>query len=185
MEQLKTMKQNLTSLVQAQIGGNLHEVDAKELGEAVDMIKDLAEAIYYCTVTEAMEKKDEEPRMYYTPMYPPYYPEKRWDDDTMYYTEPRFRSSMGQDRGMASRPYESNSSQPMTIRDAREGRSPMSRKNYMESKELHQDKSKVLKDLEQYLQELSLDISEMIQQATPEEKVMLQQKIAALASKIK
>jgi hypothetical protein len=32
----------------------LGEVDTKELGEAIDMIKDLEEAIYYCTVTEAM-----------------------------------------------------------------------------------------------------------------------------------
>jgi hypothetical protein len=34
----------------------LSEVDTKELGEAIDMIKDLEEAIYYCTVTEAMTK---------------------------------------------------------------------------------------------------------------------------------
>ena len=38
---------------------NLEEVDAKELGEAVDMIKDLEEAIYYCTVTEAMKDNAE------------------------------------------------------------------------------------------------------------------------------
>ena len=28
------------------------------MGEAIDMIKDLSEAIYYCTITEAMEKSD-------------------------------------------------------------------------------------------------------------------------------
>jgi hypothetical protein len=39
---------------------HLDTVDTKELGEAIDMIKDLSEAIYYCTITEAMEKKDEE-----------------------------------------------------------------------------------------------------------------------------
>ena len=58
MEELKTMKQNLTSLVQSQLG-NLDQVDTHELGEAIDMIKDLAEAIYYCTITEAMEKSSE------------------------------------------------------------------------------------------------------------------------------
>ena len=36
--------------------GDLTSVDAKELGEAVDMIKDLSEAIYYCTITESMER---------------------------------------------------------------------------------------------------------------------------------
>ena len=30
----------------------IREVDTKELGEAIDMIKDLEEAIYYCTVTK-------------------------------------------------------------------------------------------------------------------------------------
>ena len=30
-------------------------VDAKELGEVVDIIKDIDEAIYYCTVVKAME----------------------------------------------------------------------------------------------------------------------------------
>jgi hypothetical protein len=39
---------------------HLDSVDAKELGEAIDMIKDLSEAIYYCTVTEAMEAKEKE-----------------------------------------------------------------------------------------------------------------------------
>ena len=59
MEQLKTMKQNLVSCVQNQMG-HLTDVDSKELGEAIDMIKDLSEAIYYCTVTEAMEGKEKE-----------------------------------------------------------------------------------------------------------------------------
>jgi len=39
---------------------HLDTVDVKELGEAIDMIKDLSEAIYYCTITEAMEEKSGE-----------------------------------------------------------------------------------------------------------------------------
>ena len=62
MEELKTMKQNLTSLVQSQMG-NLDQVNTHELGEVIDMIKDLAEAIYYCTITEAMEKSSENNNM--------------------------------------------------------------------------------------------------------------------------
>lgn len=60
MEKLKQMKEALVGCVQTQIYGNMDKVDAKELGEAVDMIKDLAEAIYYCTITEAMEKEEKE-----------------------------------------------------------------------------------------------------------------------------
>jgi hypothetical protein len=52
-DKLKWMKDNLICVVEEQLC-NLAEVDTKELGEAIDMIKDLEEAIYYCTVTEAM-----------------------------------------------------------------------------------------------------------------------------------
>ena len=55
IEQMKMMKTTLMNCVQGQMG-DLTSVDAKELGEAVDMIKDLSEAIYYCTITESMER---------------------------------------------------------------------------------------------------------------------------------
>lgn len=58
-EALKTMKEQLISCVQGQLG-NISKVNAHELGEAIDMIKDLAEAIYYCTITDSMEKSDEQ-----------------------------------------------------------------------------------------------------------------------------
>ena len=53
-ERLKHMKETLMCAVEMQLC-ELGEVDTKELGEAIDMIKDLEEAIYYCTVTEAMK----------------------------------------------------------------------------------------------------------------------------------
>ena len=59
MEQLKSMKQCLIACAQAQMN-NLQNVDAKELGEVVDMIKDIEETMYYCTIIEAMEEKDKE-----------------------------------------------------------------------------------------------------------------------------
>lgn len=197
MEQLKNMKQQLTSLVQGQLA-HTDCVDTKELGEAVDMIKDLAEAIYYCTITEAMEGKDKEDNKevyYYTPYYR--YPDYR-DEDIYYY------GGNGENRGGSSsygyngnmigtngarvvrggrRMYTEDSMNMM--RDSREGRSPMSRKMYMESKEMHQDSAVQMKELEKYMQELSKDIMEMIEEATPEEKQVLQQKIAMLAQKIK
>ena len=53
MHRLKSMKENLMCCVQNQMG-NLSQVDAQELGAAVDMIKDLSDAIFFCTFTEAM-----------------------------------------------------------------------------------------------------------------------------------
>jgi hypothetical protein len=54
MERLKYMKEALISCVEKELG-NLLEADSKELGEAIDMIKDLEETIYYSTITKAME----------------------------------------------------------------------------------------------------------------------------------
>jgi hypothetical protein len=42
-----------------------------------------------------------------------------------------------------------------------------------------------MKELEQYTQELASDLTDMVKDATPEEKQLLQQKIAMLAQKIK
>lgn len=113
MEELKAMKKQLMSAAQSQMG-NLERVNAKELGEVIDMIKDLEEAIYYCSIVKAMdeskeEKKDsekyneiatsllartrenQEPRYYTQPYYPmwldPQYKEGRYNDSRiMYYS---------------------------------------------------------------------------------------------------
>ena len=63
MERLKHIQHKLIELVEMEVNEHLDAVDACELGEVVDMIKDISEAIYYCTVTQAMEDKNyrEEP----------------------------------------------------------------------------------------------------------------------------
>jgi hypothetical protein len=63
MHRVKHIMHKLIELVEMEVDENLETVDTCELGEVVDMIKDLAETIYYCTVTEAMEDKSyrEEP----------------------------------------------------------------------------------------------------------------------------
>ena len=70
-------------------------------------------------------------------------------------------------------------------RDTREGQSPMYRRMYMEAKEQHHDSAKQMKELENYMHELTNDMMEMIADSTTEEKQMLRQKITALAAKIK
>lgn len=56
-EQLDAMKSSLMSVAQAQMG-DLEHVCAEELGEVIDMIKDIEEAKYYCAITKAMEDRD-------------------------------------------------------------------------------------------------------------------------------
>ena len=200
MEQLKQMKQMLTSCVQGQLS-HLDTVDTKELGEAIDMIKDLSEAVYYCTITEAMEEKEKQPymenRRHYSELYYPeweYYRDMDKMKGRMYYGGHSGTTSgaTGGNSSVASSTsshgngtrYYTELEMPI-MRDHREGRSPMIRKNYMESKEMHKDKAFQMQELEKYSQELLLDVMEMIEGASPEEKQLLSNKIATLATKIK
>ena len=64
------------------------------------------------------------------------------------------------------------------------GHSPHSRRRYLEAKEHGKDKATQLRELEKYMQELSADIVEMIDDATPEEKQYLEKKLTTLASKV-
>lgn len=53
MKDLKNIKSKLVEQVVAQLD-NLDQVNTQELGEAIDMIKDISEAIYYCTIVKSM-----------------------------------------------------------------------------------------------------------------------------------
>ena len=67
IKRLEHMKETLMSCVQGQLG-DLASADTEELGAAIDMIKDLSEAVYYCTIVETMgekEKEKEKQPMYY------------------------------------------------------------------------------------------------------------------------
>ena len=194
MERLKHMKETLIGCVQTQLS-DIHNVDTHELGEVIDMIKDLEEAMYYCTITKAMEEKEKEPTKYYIPMtYPYYLPDRDMDKDEwgrMYYPQGRdsqgrfTESNSGGRKNYREKPYYYDEREfPMELRDSREGRSPMSRRMYMESKELHKDKDTKIRELDKYMKELSEDLVEMIDDASPEEKQLLEKKISALATKV-
>lgn len=203
MEKLKHMKECLVGMVEGQIYGNIDKVDAQELGAAVDMIKDLSEAVYYCTITKAMEEEEKTTEkgkhgiMYSTPTYRTYpYPIEMYD--------PRYRERYGNDmmysRGQGNGSYNPNGIQyshegiinsttkddmSAPQRDPMEGKSGRRRKKYMDGKHGVHDKGKQLQELEAYMQDLTSDLTEMIQDASPEERSLLQTKINILASKIK
>ena len=140
MKKLKHMKNCLKDIVMCQMA-DLKNVDTKELGEAIDMIKDLYEAMYYCAITEAMEDKK-------------HYEHGEGDEH-----EPK-------------------------IRDPKEGRSYMSRRLYLEAKEMGRDKLSSIQDLDHYVSELTDDIMEMIESSSMEEKQLLQKKLNMLAQKV-
>lgn len=177
IEQMKMMKTTLMNCVQGQMG-DLASVDAKELGEAVDMIKDLSEAIYYCTITESMEKSDKEKEKYY-PV--DYYRDMDKPYGYMYYTDSHGVSHPSANMSTGS---QGTRNYPIEIRDYREGRSPMTRKTYMERKMHGGGKEVQVQELEKYMHELTNDIMEMLDGASMEEKQVLKNKISALATKI-
>ena len=177
IKRLEYMKENLMNCVQGQMG-DLASVDAKELGEVVDMIKDLSEAIYYCTITESMEKSDKEKEKYY-PV--DYYRDMDKPYGHMYYTDSHGVSHPSANMTTGS---QGTRNYPIEIRDYREGRSPMTRKTYMERKMHGGGKEVQVQELEKYMHELTNDIMEMLDGASMEEKQTLKNKISALATKI-
>lgn len=195
MDKLKSMKEALIMQATAQMA-HLDKVDAEELGEVIDMIKDLEEAIYYCTITEAMHSKEHEQKSMHT---------------NIYYSEPirDTYSRMYYDGGMTYRMYHDGVSdngrsgggayprersegayhemvrgQDSVIRDLSEGRSHTQRRMYMEAKNMHHGKAKQLQELEKYMQELSNDMVEMIEGASPEERQYLTSRLTMLSQKI-
>lgn len=107
---------------------------------------------------------------------PEYYRDVDRDMGRMYYTE----TGMSGNTGNSSR---------TGMRDGREGRSGISRRSYIQTKEMHPDNSQEskqakMKELEKYMGELSGDITEMIAGASNEEKTMLKAKLQTLMQKI-
>lgn len=181
MEKLCQIKNSLITLVEQQMT-NPHQADTHEMGEVIDMIKDLAEACYYESIVDAMvESKEEETygvnmmkdlrkrRTQY-----PYYINRDYYEDKHY----------NKDYDGGYNGYSYTGIGGMNDDNKKMGHSPIKRKSYIESKERHMDQALQMRELEDYAQELTSDLMEMIQDATPEEKQLLQRKIATLATKI-
>lgn len=208
IKNIHCMIEKLAEVAKCELDKGIENVDTKELGEVADIIKDLSEAEYYAKISKAMDESEygkdydehgayDEPRYYrgqprdsrgrymrrgyeMTPeMYHKYPAEHYRDMDRehgrMYYTEGG--ANMGEGTGNSPRMYSEMG------RDRREGRSGMSRRTYMETKEMGKEHGEKMKTLEQYMKELSADVTEMIQDASPEEKAMLKNKMQVLMQK--
>ena len=156
---LEQIQKTLIECVECQMC-HLENVDTKELGEAMDMIKDLSETLYYHTITEAMHKDKE------------HHVGKEWDND-------------GSAVGPVVTHYGARHDGDYPMRDHREGRSPLSRKAYLESKHMHKDNATTLQHLEKYLQELTMDMLELVEDASVEEKQHLHKHLSMLTDKMK
>lgn len=178
MEELRNIEMCLISQIQAQCG-DLKKVNAKELGEVVDMVKDLEEAIYYCSITEAMEKSAEEKDHN---MNINYYMEN--DMDKMYYDNQPQNNRRMYVPYMEYAPYMMRNDDWRSKHLYNDNRSSASRRMYMESKWNHNDDQQSMKELEHYIKDLGDDLTDMIKESSIEEKQVLSNKLQQLATKI-
>ena len=157
LEKLESMREELVCCTRKHMK-DLKNVDTKELSEAMDMIKDLSEAIYYHTITEAMKGESHKSKKDYY-----------WTDQGEYrghWTGGSLNGTTSIDHDGSGRghvgSHSNNSDHMMEMRDPKEGRSHMSRRMYLESKEMGKDKLSNIQDLEHYMRELSDYITEII-----------------------
>lgn len=164
-------------------------------------------------IVEAMEESENEDNMRAIEMYEDY-PERRYYDNYRYKTSGRFapkgKGSYMPRRGYDEPPYyrmnpdmyrehdpeywrdmDKNTkgvmyyTEPITM----ESRYDKAKRGYEESKMTHKEntpehKQAKMKDLEMYLKELSEDVTQLIADATPEERSMVKNKMQVLTQKI-
>lgn len=204
LKHIHDMLEKLTECAKCEMDKGIEAIDTKEMGEVADIIKDLAEAEYYAKISKAMEESEYgedydfegpmedrkgyrgQPRSSRTGRYM-----RRGYEHMMPMGDMEYMRDM--DRDMGRMYYSDNSSghnmSGSAGRDSREGRSGSARRGYMESKEMHkgnspEEKKEKMKELEHYMQELGTDLTEMISDASPEEKNMLKAKMQTLITKI-
>lgn len=208
VKRMHEMIEKLSECAKTQFDKGIDHVDTCEMGKVIDMMKDLSEAMYYRTLTKAMEDSDSDEVLEMFELYGDggkrFYDHYRYADgrfapkgrgtyrrgyeEPPYYhmTPEMYHRDMDRDMG---RMYYTEPTMNTSMRDSREGRSGMSRRAYMENKELHKanttaDKEAKVRDLNTYMTELATDMSEIINDATPEEKSVLKNKLSALVTKI-
>ena len=163
-------------------------------------------------IVEAMKEAENEDNMRAIEMYEDY-PERRYYDNYRYKTSGRFapkgKGSYMPRRGYDEPPYyrmnpdmyrehDPEYWRDMDRKDGKmyytepittESRYDKAKRGYEESKMTHKEntpehKQAKMKDLEMYLKELSEDVTQLIADATPEERTMVKNKMQVLTQKI-
>lgn len=203
IKRMHDMIEKLTECTKSQFDKGLESVDTCEMGKVIDMIKDLAEAMYYRTLAKTMDESEDEEIL---KMFDRYGRDKRFYDHYRYedgrfapkgrgtyrrnYDEPIWHMTPEMYRDMDREPYgRMYYTEPTHMHDSREGKSGMSRRTYMDTRDAHkantqQDKEAKMHDLEAYMRELSDDLTELIADMIPEEKNLAKSKLSTLVSKM-
>ena len=212
VKRMYCMNEKLAECAEKQFDAGIENIDTAEMGQVVDMMKDLSEAMYYRELTKAMQEFDAEDVMEMLDRYGDgrkFYDHYRYADGRFapkgrgtyrrgyeeppyYHMTPEMYRNMEQYRDMdrgSGRMYYTEPSMSSDSSSHMESRYDMAKRNYTESKELHRgntpdDKEHKMKELEKYMREIGSDIAEVISDASPEEKTLLKQKLQVIMQKI-
>lgn len=212
IKRMHCMIEKLAECAEKQFDNGIESVDTAEMGQVTDMLKDLAEAMYYRTLTKDMDDSDPEEIMKMLDRYGDgrkFYDHYRYADGRFapkgrgtyrrgyeeppyYHMTPEMYRNMENYRDMdrgSGRMYYTEPSMNYDSGSHMESRYDMAKRNYTESKELHrgntaEDKEHKMKELEKYMREIGSDIAEVISDASSEEKALIKQKLQVIMQKI-
>ena len=207
IKRMHEMIEKLSEAAECEFSKGIENVDTCEMDKVVDMMKDLSEAMYYRTLTKAMQESDTEEIM---EMF-----DKYGDDGKRYYDMWRYKSGRfapkgrGTRRGYEEPPYyhmnpdmyrehEPEYWRDMDRKDGKmyytepitmESRYDKAKRMYTETKTKHnsgsvEDKQLTLKEGEKMLNVIIDELMEMVSDATPEMKNMIKTKGMSAMQKI-
>lgn len=214
IKRMHEMQECLTEKALSELEKGTDHVDTCEMGQVVDMIKDLAEAEYRATITKAMEEAKEEEEEYDKILLRELKEEYGEDTGRRFYDHYRYADGRFAPKGHGTyrRGYEEPPYWHMTperyhdmehSRDMDRGNGRMyytepthtesryesAKRAYTESKELHkgnepQDKEAKMRELEKYMKEMSDDLLNLMKGMSQEEMNMAKSKLSVLVSKM-
>lgn len=203
------MIEKLSECAKCEIDKGIENIDPCEMGQVTDMMKDLAEAMYYRTLMKAMEESsaDETMEMFerfgdgrrfydnYRYSNGRFAPKGRgtrrgYDEPPYFHMTPEMYRGMEHDRNIDRNYGRMYYTEPATSgMNMTESGYDKAKRHYTETKEMHkantaEDKEHKMKSLENYMKELSGDITELLTDMTAEERTMLKSKLSTLVSKM-
>ena len=206
IKRIHEMVEKLTKCAEMELEKGIENIDAEEMGEVTDMIKDLCEAEYYAKISKAMDEAEYGEEYDYRGAYDEH--ERKGYRGQMRDSKGRYMSrrkgympmmydydwdNMQMDRDMDREHGKMYYTEPMTMRNDNqthsESRYDRARRGYEESKAMHkgntaEDRQHKMKELENYMKELSADVTDMISDMSQEEKSLLKSKMQVLMQKI-
>ena len=207
IERMHKMIECLTEKALCELEKGTENVDTCEMGQVVDMIKDLNEAEYKAVIVKAMKKADEEKEEYDKMLLRELKEEYGEDAGRRFYDHYRYSDGRFEPKGHGtyrgySEPYyhmtpemyrdmdrDNHSRMYYTETGMNESGYDRAKRTYTETKEMHrgntpEDKKAKMQELERYAKSLTEDVVEMVSDMSDEEKNLLRTKMQILMQKI-